>query len=67
MADEDRPIQQIVDWLKDRGQTEAEIELVLERLRRYDQLTSVDALMNAIELGEIDIEKIVQDARDANA
>ena len=66
MADEDRPIDQIVEWLRERGQTEAEIALVLERLRRYDQLTTVDALMNAIELGEIDIAKIVQEARDAN-
>lgn len=66
MANEDRPIQQIVEWLRERGQTEAEIELVLERLRHYDQLTSVDALMNAIELGEIDIAKIVQEARDSN-
>ncbi len=65
MADADRPNQQIVDWLKERGQTDAEIELVLERLRRYDQLTTVDAIMNAIELGEIDIAQIVQNARDA--
>jgi|GEM_PF-7080234 len=64
---EDSPAQkQIVDFLKERGQTEAEIGLVLERLLRYDQLTTVDALMNAIELGEIDIAQIVQEARDAN-
>ena len=67
MADEDRPIQQIVEWLRERGQTEAEIALVLERLRQYDQLTSVDALMNAIELGEIDIAKIVQEARESDS
>jgi hypothetical protein len=66
MVDEDRPIEQIVEWLRERGQTKAEIALVLERLRRYDQLTTVDALMNAIELDEIDIAKIVQEARDAN-
>ena len=59
-------MQQIVEWLKERGQTEAEIGVVLESLRRYDQLTTVDALMNAIELGEIDIAKIVQEARDSN-
>lgn len=67
MVDEDRPIEQIVEWLKNRGQTDAEIEAILERLRRYDQLTTVDALMNAIDLGEIDIAKIVQDARGASS
>lgn len=66
MADDEQPEQQIVEWLKERGQTDAEIAAVLERLRRYDHLTTVDALMNAIDLGEIDIEKIVQEARDSN-
>lgn len=59
--------QQLVAWLKDRGHSPEEIAVILERLARYDQLTTTDALMDAIARGEVNLDAIVQEFRDEEA
>ena len=66
MTDTNDDRRQIVDWLKERGQTEAEIALIMDRLRQHDKLTHVDALMSSIAQGEIDIEAIINEVRNAS-
>ena len=63
MADAREAQRPIVEWLTQRGHSEAEIGMILERLARHDQLTTVDALMNAISTGEIDLAAIVAEYR----
>lgn len=55
--------QEIVNWLRERGHRDDEIAHILRRLRRYDKLTTADALMDAIAQGEVDLEAIVQELR----
>jgi hypothetical protein len=51
----------VVEWLQDRGYGEDEIGRVLDRLRDYDKLTNVDALMDAIATGDVDMDAIIKE------
>lgn len=53
--------EQVIGWLRERGHTAAEIDLIVERLRAYDRKMTVDSLMDAIAVGEIDLDSIVQE------
>lgn len=56
--------QPLIDWLKERGHSDAEISHILSRLAEYDELSTADALMVAIERGEVDLDAIVQEFRE---
>jgi len=56
--------QPLIDWLKERGHSEEELAHILKRLAEYDELTTADALMDAIDSGEVDLDAIVQEFRD---
>jgi len=56
--------QPLIDWLKERGHTDDEVAHILGRLAQYDQLSTADALMDAIASGEVDLDAIVQEFRD---
>lgn len=56
--------QPLIDWLKERGHSDDEVAHILGRLAQYDQLSTTDALMDAIASGEVDLDAIVQEFRD---
>ncbi len=56
--------QPLIDWLKERGHSDQEVEHILGRLHEYDELTTADALMDAIARGEVDLDAIVQEFRE---
>lgn len=55
---------ELTAWLQSRGHSQAEIDYILDRLRRYDELTTVDSLMDAIDQGEVDLDAIVQEFKE---
>jgi hypothetical protein len=63
MTEADESRQQIIEWLKERGHDETEVAYILNRLNQYDKLTTVDALMDAIAQGEVDLESYVEEVR----
>ena len=56
--------QPLIDWLKERGHSDEEVAHILGRLHEYDELTTADALMDAIAHGEVDLDAIVQEFRE---
>lgn len=64
MSNSDELRQELVDWLRERGHSDSEIAIILERLKQYDKLTTTDALMDAIASGEVDLDAIVQEFKD---
>lgn len=56
--------QPLIDWLKERGHSDEEVAHILGRLNAYDELTTADALMDAIARGEVDLDAIVQEFRE---
>ena len=63
MSESDESWRQIVEWLKERGHDGHEIDYILGRLRQYDKTMTVDALMDAIAQGEVDLDGYVAEVR----
>lgn len=61
MSQFDSDYQPLVDWLRERGQSDVDIARILERLRDYDKLTNVDSLMDAIATGDVDMAAIIKE------
>jgi hypothetical protein len=57
-------IPELVAWLEARGHSADEIDHILKRLQKYDELTTADALMDAIARGEVDLQAIVDEFKD---
>jgi hypothetical protein len=49
-------------WLADRGQSNDQIEAILQRLDQFDEQISRQSLFDALEAGEFDIDAIVREA-----
>ena len=62
MADDIYRFAELVVWLKEEGYGEEEVRQILDRVRRHDELTQVDSLMDAIGQGKVDIGAIIRDA-----
>jgi hypothetical protein len=52
----------LVDWLKQKGHSEEEIEKILARLKKYDRETNVDSVMDSIAHGSFDLQSIIDEA-----
>ncbi len=52
----------LIEWLKQRGQTEEEIERILAKVRQYDEQTMHDSVMDSIGSGRMTLEALVQQA-----
>ncbi len=63
MSESDASWQEVVEWLQERGHDEQEIAHILGRLRQYDKAMTVDALMDAIAQGDVDLEAYVKEVR----
>ena len=62
MADDVYQFAELVAWLKEEGYGEEEIGRILNRVRRRDELTQIDSLMDAIGRGQVDIGAIIREA-----
>ena len=61
MADADE-YQELTQYLRGLGQTEAEIEKILARVRQYEFETQHDSVMDSIGNGTFDIAKLIKEA-----
>lgn len=53
---------ELTEFLRDRGHSDAEIELILAELHRKNEGVMVDSIMDSIDLGDFDIEEIIKAA-----
>ena len=53
---------ELTAYLRGLGQSAAEIELILERVRRYEFETQQDSIMDSIGNGTLDIAALIKDA-----
>jgi hypothetical protein len=61
MADP-REYEELKDYLRGLGQTEAEIKKILVRVRQYELETQCDSIMDSIGNGTFDIAALIKDA-----
>jgi len=64
-ADEGR--QEIVNWLKQRGHSSAEVEQILRRLDDYDAGAVRASIFDSVDAGQFDIEAIIREVTEADA
>ena len=60
--DEDTFYAEVVEWLKERGHAQPEIERILERIRRYERETQTDSLMESYGKGGMTLAAIIAEA-----
>ncbi|UUO06790.1 hypothetical protein M4951_00415 [Blastopirellula sp. J2-11] len=53
---------ELTEYLRGRGHSDAEIELILAELHRKDEGVMIDSVMDSIDLGDFDIEEIIKAA-----
>jgi len=61
MADR-REFDELTNYLRGLGQTEAEIEKILARVRQYDFETKHDSIMDSIGNGTLDLAALIKEA-----
>ena len=52
----------VAAWLKSKGHAEAEIEKIINSVRRYDQQSTVDSLMESYANGGMTLAAIIEEA-----
>ena len=53
---------ELVDYLRGLGQTDAEIEKILARVRQYEVETQQDSIMDSIGNGTFDLTALIKEA-----
>jgi len=53
---------ELIDYLRGLGQTEAEVEKVMARVRQYEFETQHDSIMDSIGNGTFDIARLIKEA-----
>lgn len=53
---------ELIEYLRGLGQTEAEIDTILKRVRQYESETQLDSIMDSIGNGTFDIETFIKEA-----
>ena len=61
-VDEDTFYAEVIEWLKERGHAQPEIERILERIRRYERETQTDSLMESYGKGGMTLSAIIAEA-----
>jgi hypothetical protein len=61
MSDE-QEFPELIDYLRGLGQTDAEIEKIMARVRQYEFETQHDSIMDSIGNGSFDIAKLIKEA-----
>jgi hypothetical protein len=54
---------EIQQWLTERGYPPAAIEIILQRLDRFDSKINRESVFDAMETGEFDIDAVIKDAQ----
>ncbi|MFI4876160.1 MAG: hypothetical protein ACIALR_12505 [Blastopirellula sp. JB062] len=57
---------ELTEFLRSRGHSDAEIELILAELHRKDEDVMVDSIMDSIDAGDFDIDAIIKSALGEN-
>jgi hypothetical protein len=65
MASDD-PYAELTEYLRTLGQTDAEIEKVLARVRQYEVETQHDSIMDSIGNGTFDLAALIKEALGEN-
>ena len=52
----------LIEWLQERGMTEAEIDRVLAKVREYDEKTMHDSVMESIGAGRMTLDGLIREA-----
>lgn len=53
---------ELIEYLRSIGQTQAEIEKILVRVRKYEDETRHDSIMDAIGNGTVDLDALIKEA-----
>lgn len=56
------PYAELKEYLRGLGQSDAEIEKILSRVKQYENETQHDSIMDAIGCGEIDLTALMKEA-----
>ncbi|PQO44888.1 hypothetical protein [Blastopirellula marina] len=56
------PYQELVDYLRTQNYSEEEIGRVISRVQEYDIDTRVDSIMDSVASGEMDLQRLIDDA-----
>ena len=62
MTDDASQYSELTRLLRSRGHSEAEITKILDRVRRYDKEMEVDAALDSIAAGRMDLVAIIDEA-----
>jgi hypothetical protein len=52
----------LIEWLKEKGHSEAEILRILAKVRQYDERTMHDSVMDSIGSGQMTLDAIIKEA-----
>ena len=52
----------VADWLQQRGHSTEEIFKILEQVRKYEQETQLDSIMDSIGAGRLDMDALIKEA-----
>jgi hypothetical protein len=61
MADRDQ-YAELTEYLRSDGHTDAEIETILARVRKYERETQLDSIMDSIGNGTFDLDALIKEA-----
>ena len=64
MSDDSENEQQLVEYLKQRGHSQADIEKIVKRLADHDQEMFRQSVFDSIESGSFNLEAIIKEALD---
>ena len=64
MSRHDPRQQQLVDWLREQGHGDEQIDRILAKVNEYDAQTVHESIFDSIDAGTIDLGAIVQEALD---
>lgn len=52
---------ELIQWLRQQGQSDEEINRVLDRIGQYEQDTQLDSIMDSIGSGNLDLDKFLEE------
>jgi hypothetical protein len=62
MADDTFDFAEIIAWLKEDGYSEDEVRKIIEFVRKHDELTKTDSIMDSMAAGNFNLTAIIQEA-----
>ena len=53
---------ELIEYLRTEGHSDAEIEKILDRVRKYERETQLDSIMDSIGNGSLDLAGLIKEA-----